>query len=123
MTQSILGESAPIPQCPMRFALEVVGGKWKLAIICALAEHSPARYSELRRKVNGITNVMLAQSLKELESYGLVDREQFNEIPPRVEYTLTGKGMTLMPALRHLAEWGASNMPEPDAARCSCCKE
>ena len=111
-------------RCPMRFALEVVGGKWKLAIICALAEHSPARFNELRRKVAGITNVMLAQSLKDLEAYGLVDREQFNEIPPRVEYTLTGKGMSLMPALRNLAEWGAANMPgEGDIMRCNCCKE
>ncbi|SBW09846.1 Pyridoxal-dependent decarboxylase [uncultured delta proteobacterium] len=119
--------NATLPQtawCPMRFALEVVGGKWKLAIICMLAEHSPARYSEVKRKVAGITNVMLAQSLKELESYGLVHREQYNEIPPRVEYTLTEKGRTLMPALNHLAEWGAANMPGAGRdARCRTCKQ
>lgn len=111
-----------LPLCPMRFALEVVGGKWKLAIICALAKHSPARYSEVRRKVAGITNVMLSQSLKELEAYGLVDRTQYNEIPPRVEYALTEKGMSLPPALRHLADWGAANMPSSQAL-CDCCKE
>jgi len=115
---------SPASRCPMRFALEVVGGKWKLAIICTLAEQSPARFSEVRRRVSGITNVMLAQSLKDLESYGMVHREQYNEVPPRVEYTLTKKGQSLMPALRLLAEWGASNMPPGyDHKRCCACKE
>lgn len=114
----------PAPTCPMRFALEVVGGKWKLAIICTLAEQSPARFSEVRRRVSGITNVMLAQSLKDLDAYGMVHREQYNEVPPRVEYTLTEKGRSLMPALRLLAEWGAENMPpEYDHGRCCACKD
>ena len=114
--------TAPPPHCPMRFALEAVGGKWKLTIICMLAEHSPARFSEVRRKVAGITNVMLAQSLKDLEAYGIVHREQYNEIPPRVEYSLTEKGLSLMPALHHLAEWGASIMPDAETCKgpCSC---
>lgn len=124
MKQSISSVLSPSGRCPMRFALEVVGGKWKLPIICTLAEDSPARFGVVRRRVAGITNVMLAQSLKELESYGLVHRKQFNEVPPHVEYSLTEKGMSLLPALRRLAEWGASCMPgAEDEVRCLACKE
>lgn len=64
------------------------------------------RYSELKRRIDDITNMMLTQSLKELESSGIVKRRQFMEIPPRVEYSLTENGKNLIPALKALAEWG-----------------
>lgn len=96
--------------CPIRYALDVVGGKWKLPIICMLVGEQPVRYSSIKRKLPSITNMMLAQSLKELEAAGLVHREQYNEVPPRVEYTLTEKGKSIIPPLTKLAEWGADNM-------------
>jgi DNA-binding HxlR family transcriptional regulator len=70
------------------------------------------RYSELRRNLNGITNMMLSQSLKELEGYDLIKRTQYPEIPPKVEYTLTATGHALLPAINELAKWGATQMTE-----------
>ncbi|WP_269148793.1 winged helix-turn-helix transcriptional regulator [Fictibacillus phosphorivorans] len=64
------------------------------------------RYNELKRQVDGITNMVLSQSLKEMEKQGLIVRKQFMEIPPRVEYSLTEAGEALIPSLKSLAEWG-----------------
>ncbi|MFZ7102508.1 MAG: winged helix-turn-helix transcriptional regulator [Peptococcaceae bacterium] len=83
-----------------------MGGKWRLPIIWALSQNDTLRYNELQRKVTGITNMMLSQVLKELEMYGLVERRQYMEIPPRVEYSLTEAGEDLVPALESLAKWG-----------------
>jgi DNA-binding HxlR family transcriptional regulator len=92
--------------CPLTFALNLIGGKWKLPIIWALNKNEILRYNELKRKINGITNMVLTQSLKELESDGIVNRKQYMEIPPRVEYSLTDSGKELIPALKALANWG-----------------
>ncbi|KRQ86169.1 HTH-type transcriptional activator HxlR [Caloramator mitchellensis] len=93
-------------KCPLIFALELIGGKWRLPIIWALSKHETIRYNELKRNIPGITDMMLTQSLKDLESYGIVIRKQFIEIPPRVEYSLTENGKNLIPALKALANWG-----------------
>jgi DNA-binding HxlR family transcriptional regulator len=69
-------------------------------------QNDTLRYNELKRKVNGITNMVLSQCLKEIEVYGLVNRKQFMEIPPRVEYSLTEAGKDLIPSLESLAKWG-----------------
>lgn len=92
--------------CPLRSALRVVGGKWKIPILCALHQDGTTRYNELKRKIRGITNTMLASSLKELEEDGLIHREQLMEMPVRVEYTLTDLCRDLMPILKQLAYWG-----------------
>ncbi len=92
--------------CPLGSALKVVGGKWKIPILCALHQDGATRYNDLKRKIRGITNTMLASSLKELEEDGLVHREQYMEIPARVEYSLTGLCGDLMPILKQLARWG-----------------
>lgn len=99
-----------IHPCPLRHALEMIGGKWKLPIICLLAGGEPIRYSAVKRKLGGITNMMLSQSLKELEACGIVSRVQYNEVPPRVEYSLTPLGRELLPALDALSHWGAALM-------------
>jgi DNA-binding HxlR family transcriptional regulator len=91
--------------CPLENALKIIGGKWKIPILCALQLDGSTRYIELKRKIRGITNAMLAISLKELEEGGLVDRKQFSEIPVRVEYTLTKSCDTLMPILTQLRSW------------------
>ncbi|MDR1483117.1 MAG: winged helix-turn-helix transcriptional regulator [Synergistaceae bacterium] len=97
--------------CPIRHALGIVGGKWKLPIICVLSSGVPVRNGVLKRKLRGgITNVMLAQSLKELEAAGIVHRKQYNEVPPRVEYTLTEMGKSILPALHELADWAAEKL-------------
>ena len=92
--------------CPLGSALSVVGGKWKIPILCALHQDGTTRYNELKRKIRGITNTMLANSLKELEQNGLIHREQHTEMPVRVEYTLTDICLDLMPILKQLAHWG-----------------
>lgn len=96
--------------CPLRYTLDVFGGKWKLPIICMLSAGVPARYSTIKRKLGNITNVMLSQSLKELEAAGVLHREQYNEVPPRVEYTLTEKGKGILPALEIMGQWAVGNM-------------
>lgn len=92
--------------CPLTYALDLIGGKWRLPIIWALSQDEILRYNELKRKIDGITNMMLSQVLKEMEGYGLVSRKQYMEIPPRVEYSLTQEGKDLIPALISLAKWG-----------------
>lgn len=101
--------------CPIRYIMNIFSGKWKLPIVCMLSAETPLRYSTIKRKLGDITNVMLAQSLKELEAAGIVHREQYNEVPPRVEYTLTEKGASVLPALGQLAGWAIGQM-ENDAA-------
>lgn len=96
--------------CPLKYALNLVGGKWKLPIICILAREGSVRYNSLKRKLSGITNMMLSQSLKELEENGIVHREQYNEIPPRVEYSLTKEGRSILEPLDSLSEWGKTHM-------------
>lgn len=91
--------------CPLLRALAVIGGKWKLPILWHLCSGA-ARYGELKRGVRGITHMMLAQCLRELEADGLVSRRDYGERPPRVEYALTEKGSALLPALRELYAWG-----------------
>ena len=106
--------------CPLQQALDCVGGKWKLPILCALSSDdakdpsAPAshRYNDLLKKVNGISNTMLAKSLKELERDGLISREEFLEIPIRVEYRLTDRARTLQPILADLAMWQLGSSAE-----------
>lgn len=92
--------------CPLTYTLDLIGGKWRLPIIWVLSQNTTLRYNKFKRKVDGITNMMLAQCLKEMESYGLIKRKQFMEIPPRVEYSLIEAGKDLIPALQSLAKWG-----------------
>ncbi len=92
--------------CPLTFALTLIGSKWRLPIIWALWKNKRIRYNELKRQVDGITNMVLSQSLKEMEKQGLIVRTQFMEIPLRVEYSLTEAGEALIPSLKSLAEWG-----------------
>jgi DNA-binding HxlR family transcriptional regulator len=99
--------------CPLDRAMRIIGGKWKVPLLCALHQDGPVRYSELKRKIRGITNTVLASALKELEEAGLVARRQFVEMPVRVEYSVTAAANSLIPILRQLAGWGAS-MTHPE---------
>ncbi|MCC8123404.1 MAG: helix-turn-helix transcriptional regulator [Oscillospiraceae bacterium] len=106
--------------CPLRHMLQLFGGKWKLPIVCMLSSGTPLRYSTIQRRLCDITNVMLAQSLKELEAAGIVHREQYNEVPPRVEYTLTGKGKSILPALTQMAAWAAEDLQQSSTCGVYC---
>ena len=92
--------------CGLEVALDVIGGKWKPLVLWWLAS-GPRRFGELRRLVVGISEKMLIQQLREMERDGIVAREDFREVPPRVEYALTGFGQSLKVALGPLCEWGA----------------
>lgn len=97
-------------QCPVIYALDIVGQKWKLPIMWYLLEAEPARYNELKRRIKGITNMMLTKSLKELEEHKLIVRTQYETIPPKVEYSLTERGKELLPALNELNKWGKEQL-------------
>ena len=101
--------------CPLGKALSVIGGKWKMRIICTLYLDGTQRYNDLLKKTSGITNTMLAASLRELETDGIVIRNQYAEIPPRVEYSLTEHGRELWPILYRLAHWASGEAFEGDS--------
>ena len=96
--------------CGLKKVIDIVGGKWKIMILCVIDTNEVARYGELSRSVHGITNTMLANSLKELEADGLVERKQYDEMPVRVEYNLTKKAESLIPILLELKKWGEDNL-------------
>lgn len=91
---------------PVEAALHQIGGKWKTAILCLLDEEGALRNGEMMRRLQPITQKVLTQQLKELESDGLILRTVYAEIPPKVEYELTDKGRTLRSVLDPLCEWG-----------------
>ena len=92
--------------CGLKKILNIIGGKWKIMILCVIDREEIVRYGTLRRSVFGITNTMLANSLKELENDGMVIRKQYDEMPVRVEYSLTDKAKSLIPILLELKKWG-----------------
>ena len=93
--------------CPVEATLELIGGKYKALILWHLAE-SKLRYSQLRQSIAGITPKMLTQQLRELESKELIHREVFPIVPPKVEYSLTELGKSLIPILVAMRDWGSS---------------
>lgn len=98
-------------KCPIVYTLAVVGGKWKWLILYKLSENSCLRYGELKRAMPPITHKMLSQQLKEMENDQLVYRQEYHQIPPKVEYSLTEKGKTLIPILNFMSNWGRANRP------------
>lgn len=92
-------------RCPLEYGLDVFGGKWKPRIICVLNEKKVLRYSAIRKEMLNITDAVLAAALKELIRDNIVERKSFDEIPPRVEYSLTEKGMTIVPILQSICKW------------------
>ncbi|HZE83220.1 MAG TPA: helix-turn-helix domain-containing protein [Puia sp.] len=92
-------------QCPVAATIAVIGGKWK-PIILYLISHEINRFGEMHTMICGISRKMLTDQLRELESDGIIERKVFAEIPPRVEYYMTEKGMTLRPIILSMREWG-----------------
>jgi DNA-binding HxlR family transcriptional regulator len=92
--------------CPVEATLELIGGKYKTLILWHLADKK-LRFSQLRREITGITPKMLTQQLRELETHALVHREVFPIVPPKVEYSLTDLGKSLIPILVAMRDWGS----------------
>lgn len=106
------------PQCPVRNVLARIGDRWSLLVLLKLQEtEKPLRFNELCKAIVGVSQKMLASTLKELEADDLVSRKAYTEIPPRVEYALTERGKSLMPLLNQLVEWSLDNMSEIVASR------
>ena len=100
--------------CPVRRTLELLSGKWRTHIIYELCKRPSMRFGELKKAYPHITNTMLTNVLRDLEEVGIVRREQFNEIPPHVEYSLTEKGKELLPIFFEISKWGEKNLVEND---------
>ena len=92
-------------RCPLEYGMELFGGKWNSRIICVLATLGTLRYSELRKEMGNITDAVLASTLKELIANEIVSRKSYDEIPPKVEYSLTEKGFTVVPILQSICKW------------------
>ncbi|NJR24033.1 MAG: helix-turn-helix transcriptional regulator [Richelia sp. CSU_2_1] len=95
--------------CPVERTLEVIGGRWKVLILRELFQ-GVKRFNELQRAVNGITQKMLTQQLREMESNGIVHREIYLQVPPKVEYSLTPLGKSLKPIIESMHEWGVQHI-------------
>lgn len=108
-------------QCSMELTLDLIGGKWKSLILWYLGDNT-LRFSELRKIIPQITPKMLTQQLRELEESGLVSRFIYTQIPPKVEYSLTPAGKSLIPILATMCQWGLSyaNATSPDKATIEC---
>lgn len=94
-----------IVDCPVATTINLIGNKWKLLIIRDLLSGTK-RFSELRKNLTGISQRVLTENLRNLENDGLIDREVFAEVPPRVEYSLNKTGLSLQPIIMTMAEWG-----------------
>lgn len=96
-------------QCPVTATLELIGGKWKTIILYSLI-NGTRRFGEIAVRIPDISRKVLTEQLKELEADGLINREEFKEIPPRVEYSLTELGRSLSSVFNALEIWGAENV-------------
>lgn len=94
---------------PFAYTLSLIGGKWKMFILYCLMEKGPIRYNELQRQLGKITYKTLSVQLKELCNDRLVERKEYPQIPPKVEYSLSERGESLIPVLDLLCDWGAKN--------------
>ena len=113
-------------RCPLEWGLDVFGGKWKSRVICVLAKKGQLRYTQLKKDMVNITDAVLASTLKELLGSGIVCRNSFDEIPPRVEYSLSEKGQSVVPILQGICRWaggyttkGESESPLPQCRLCN----
>ena len=90
--------------CPSQGILQLIGSKWSMLILCALRA-GPRRTGELKRRLDGVSAKMLTQTLRELERHGIVEREDFAEVPPRVEYRLSALGRSLASLVAEIEQW------------------
>ena len=105
MKKSLTDTKVDALPCPAPVIFTMVGGKWKLSILQILIFHGTKRFGELRREIDGVTQTMLTNQLRALESDGLVTRKVFPEVPPRVEYSATADALALEPMFKAMHDW------------------
>lgn len=96
--------------CPIEYTMFNIAGKWKLVLLWHIYDKEIIRYGELKKCVSNITHKMLSNQLKDLVAYGLVHKEMYHQVPPKVEYSLTKKGSSLVPMLKIMYDWGIEHM-------------
>lgn len=94
------------------YTLALISGKWKLRILFLLLDQQVMRYGELKKNLNSITHKMLSSQLKDLEEAQLIIRKEYPQIPPKVEYSLSSRGQSMIPALKELCLWGARHIDD-----------
>ena len=116
MSDTSIQPDAFLKACPSRDLLRVLGGKWAPLVLVAL-DGGPQRFGALRRRVEGVTQKMLTQTLRQLQRAGLVERRAYDELPLRVEYTLTPLGQSALPPVRALKTWAQTHFEESVSAQ------
>ena len=112
--------------CPLEYGLDIFGGKWKSRIICVLAANGTLRYNALRNELGNITDAVLAAMLKEMIADDIISRKQYDEIPPRVEYSLTQNRVSVLPILQSICKWSkghSSTKIEKKLPPCKTCTQ
>lgn len=107
--------------CPLEAALEAVSGKWKTRIVGTLYRKGTVRFGDLKKELDGVSDAVLSSVLRELQGYGVIDRTAYNEVPLRVEYSLTENGMKLVPIFRSLCLWWQISQSEEIACKNAHC--
>ncbi len=92
--------------CPVEAAVTIIGNKWRILIVRDLIDGTK-RFNELKRSIGGISHKVLTENLRTLEEHGLVKRTVYQEVPPKVEYTLTDTGLSLKPVITSIRDWGS----------------
>ena len=112
LLQELKSITTPSESCPIRKTLELFNGKWRTHVLFELCKYPSRRFGELKKAIPLVTNTMLTSTLRDLENIGVVDRQQLNEIPPHVEYSLTESGKALLLVFFEIAKWSESYMSE-----------
>lgn len=107
-------ENKSAKKYPFEYTLSIINGKWKIRIMYLLSVNSILRYGELKLELPGVTHKMLAKQLKEMETDGILNRKEYKQVPPKVEYSLTEKGESLIPIINSICNWGEENRPIVD---------
>jgi len=111
MRESCVPTGVALKDTGFGYTLSLIGGKYKMIIMYWLAENKVLRHNELQRSIGTISFKTLSVMLKELEADGLILRKEYPQIPPKVEYSLSERGLSLLPLLNMMCEWGESNCP------------
>lgn len=112
-----------VQRCPFEYGLRVFGGKWNARILCLLSRHTPLRFRQIREELRDISDAVLSGSLKELLAEDVIRRDAYNEIPPRVEYSLTDKGESILPLLRSICAWSRQQQVMDEQALLAPCRQ
>ena len=110
--RDIINKIGKVEDAPFGYALSLISGKWKLVILYLLSGGQPIRFNELRRRVGKITYKMLSDQLKQLEKDDLIIRKEYPQVPPKMEYSLSERGESLLPILYAMCDWGHSHQPK-----------